>query len=282
MCTHLMEVFNAWAINVKNNDILVFKLFILVCKWLRYLSFPFKKNCHYQDWNRTWYTGNPDFTQCFQNTVLVWIPCLYLWTCGPIYMLYLHSHSHGYICMNHFNKAKTVSTFSIPVIFPVILFMKFCCSQLEHCCITSSFNLTMVNAKAGVITHTMVTCQPANWPRWPIQFLLGILYNFFIYIYYVCLCFSTLSEPTPLAYVPDQQSEGYPHMSLVLLEILFHNTRSMSHYGMHAPVSLIRSIYLRGGQPAAPELHVALCPFSCGFMHENGQRAEATWKHIEV
>uniref|UniRef100_H3CHF1 Multidrug resistance-associated protein 1 n=1 Tax=Tetraodon nigroviridis TaxID=99883 RepID=H3CHF1_TETNG len=59
------------------------------------------------DWNRTWYTDNPDFTQCFQNTVLVWIPCLYLWICGPIYMLYLHSHSHGYICMNHLNKAKT-------------------------------------------------------------------------------------------------------------------------------------------------------------------------------
>uniref|UniRef100_A0A665WLN5 Multidrug resistance-associated protein 1 n=1 Tax=Echeneis naucrates TaxID=173247 RepID=A0A665WLN5_ECHNA len=47
------------------------------------------------------------FTQCFQNTVLVWLPCLYLWVCGPIYLIYLHSHNHGYICMSHLNKAKT-------------------------------------------------------------------------------------------------------------------------------------------------------------------------------
>ncbi|XP_038595558.1 multidrug resistance-associated protein 1 isoform X2 [Micropterus salmoides] len=59
------------------------------------------------DWNRTWYTANPDLTQCFQNTVLVWLPCLYLWTCAPIYLLYLRSHDRGYICMSHLNKAKT-------------------------------------------------------------------------------------------------------------------------------------------------------------------------------
>ncbi|XP_041812547.1 multidrug resistance-associated protein 1 isoform X2 [Chelmon rostratus] len=59
------------------------------------------------DWNRTWYTANPDLTQCFQNTVLVWLPCLYLWMCAPIYLIYLRSHDHGYICMSHLNKAKT-------------------------------------------------------------------------------------------------------------------------------------------------------------------------------
>uniref|UniRef100_A0A8C9ZU68 Multidrug resistance-associated protein 1 n=1 Tax=Sander lucioperca TaxID=283035 RepID=A0A8C9ZU68_SANLU len=61
----------------------------------------------YQDWNRTWHTANPDLTQCFQNTVLVWLPCLYLWMCAPIYLIYLRSHDHGYICMSHLNKAKT-------------------------------------------------------------------------------------------------------------------------------------------------------------------------------
>ncbi|KAE8283707.1 Multidrug resistance-associated protein 1 [Larimichthys crocea] len=59
------------------------------------------------DWNRTWYTANPDLTQCFQNTVLVWLPCLYLWICAPIYLIYLRSHNRGYICMSHLNKAKT-------------------------------------------------------------------------------------------------------------------------------------------------------------------------------
>ncbi|XP_074915087.1 multidrug resistance-associated protein 1 isoform X6 [Buteo buteo] len=59
------------------------------------------------DWNLTWHTENPDFTQCFQNTVLVWIPCIYLWVCFPVYFLYLHCHDRGYIQMSNLNKAKT-------------------------------------------------------------------------------------------------------------------------------------------------------------------------------
>uniref|UniRef100_A0A7N8WWT3 Multidrug resistance-associated protein 1 n=1 Tax=Mastacembelus armatus TaxID=205130 RepID=A0A7N8WWT3_9TELE len=59
------------------------------------------------DWNRTWSAANPDLTQCFQNTVLVWLPCLYLWMCAPIYLIYLRSHNRGYICMSNLNKAKT-------------------------------------------------------------------------------------------------------------------------------------------------------------------------------
>uniref|UniRef100_A0A669E2C3 Multidrug resistance-associated protein 1 n=1 Tax=Oreochromis niloticus TaxID=8128 RepID=A0A669E2C3_ORENI len=69
-----------------------------------------------EDWNRTWYTDNPDFTQCFQNTVLVWLPCFYLWICAPFYLVYLHTHDHGYICMNHLNKAKTAVGFLLWII----------------------------------------------------------------------------------------------------------------------------------------------------------------------
>uniref|UniRef100_A0A663N540 Multidrug resistance-associated protein 1 n=1 Tax=Athene cunicularia TaxID=194338 RepID=A0A663N540_ATHCN len=59
------------------------------------------------DWNLTWHTENPDFTPCFQNTVLVWIPCIYLWVCFPVYFLYLRCHDRGYIQMSNLNKAKT-------------------------------------------------------------------------------------------------------------------------------------------------------------------------------
>uniref|UniRef100_A0A8C6PLB0 Multidrug resistance-associated protein 1 n=1 Tax=Nothobranchius furzeri TaxID=105023 RepID=A0A8C6PLB0_NOTFU len=58
----------------------------------------------------------PDLTQCFQNTVLVWFPCLYLWMCAPIYLMYLRSHSRGYICMSHLNKAKTAVGFLLWII----------------------------------------------------------------------------------------------------------------------------------------------------------------------
>ena len=29
--------------------------------------------------NLTWYTGDPDFTPCFHKTVLVFVPCGFLW-----------------------------------------------------------------------------------------------------------------------------------------------------------------------------------------------------------
>lgn len=61
-----------------------------------------------QDWNRTWYTANPDLTQCFQNTVLVWVPCVYLWLLAPFYCLHLYCHDHGRIQMSGLCAAKMV------------------------------------------------------------------------------------------------------------------------------------------------------------------------------
>ncbi|MGH0129637.1 UNVERIFIED_CONTAM: hypothetical protein FKN15_048342 [Acipenser sinensis] len=77
------------------------------------------------DWNRTWYTPNPDLTQCFQNTVLVWIPCIYLWVCAPLYCLYLHNHNRGYIRMSHLNRAKTVFGFLLWIICWADVFYSF-------------------------------------------------------------------------------------------------------------------------------------------------------------
>uniref|UniRef100_A0A8C5NA28 Multidrug resistance-associated protein 1 n=1 Tax=Gouania willdenowi TaxID=441366 RepID=A0A8C5NA28_GOUWI len=71
---------------------------------------------HFLDWNLSWNTTNPDFTQCFQNTVLVWVPCFYLWIFAPIYLIYLRSHGYGYICMSLLNKAKTIVGFLLWII----------------------------------------------------------------------------------------------------------------------------------------------------------------------
>ena len=30
----------------------------------------------FQDLNKTWYSETPDFTYCFQETVLIWLPCV--------------------------------------------------------------------------------------------------------------------------------------------------------------------------------------------------------------
>ncbi|XP_036923546.1 multidrug resistance-associated protein 1 [Sturnira hondurensis] len=77
------------------------------------------------EWNVTWYTSNPDFTKCFQNTVLAWVPCFYLWICFPFYFLYLSHHDRGYIQMTHLNKAKTALGFLLWIVCWADLFYSF-------------------------------------------------------------------------------------------------------------------------------------------------------------
>ncbi|XP_032125530.1 multidrug resistance-associated protein 1 isoform X3 [Sapajus apella] len=77
------------------------------------------------DWNITWYTSNPDFTKCFQNTVLVWVPCFYLWACFPFYFLYLSRHDRGYIQMTPLNKTKTALGFLLWIVCWADLFYSF-------------------------------------------------------------------------------------------------------------------------------------------------------------
>uniref|UniRef100_A0A8D0DKV9 ATP-binding cassette sub-family C member 6 n=1 Tax=Salvator merianae TaxID=96440 RepID=A0A8D0DKV9_SALMN len=60
------------------------------------------------DRNQTWDSDAPRFTSCFQNIVLLWFPCLYLWLAFPFYLLYLQKHSRGYIRMSAIFKTKMV------------------------------------------------------------------------------------------------------------------------------------------------------------------------------
>ncbi|XP_014219235.1 multidrug resistance-associated protein 1 isoform X2 [Copidosoma floridanum] len=41
------------------------------------------------DANLSWYTDNPDLTECFQKTVLIWVPCIFLWICSSFEAYYL-------------------------------------------------------------------------------------------------------------------------------------------------------------------------------------------------
>ncbi|KAG8010392.1 Multidrug resistance-associated protein 1 [Nibea albiflora] len=70
-----------------------------------------------EDWNLTWYTSRPDLTQCFQQTVLVWFPCVYLWTCSPLYLLYLQLRPHrGVIPLSKLCCSKTLLGLSLALL----------------------------------------------------------------------------------------------------------------------------------------------------------------------
>ncbi|XP_008059021.2 canalicular multispecific organic anion transporter 2, partial [Carlito syrichta] len=60
------------------------------------------------DSNLSVYTDNPDLTPCFQNSLLAWVPCIYLWVALPCYLLYLRHHHRGYIILSHLSRLKTV------------------------------------------------------------------------------------------------------------------------------------------------------------------------------
>ncbi|XP_054263384.1 multidrug resistance-associated protein 1 isoform X4 [Macrosteles quadrilineatus] len=55
------------------------------------------------DSNLTWFTTDPDFTPCFEKTVLAWIPCLFLWVFSSLEVYYLLNSKYKYVpwcCLN--------------------------------------------------------------------------------------------------------------------------------------------------------------------------------------
>ncbi|XP_012540485.1 multidrug resistance-associated protein 1 isoform X3 [Monomorium pharaonis] len=41
------------------------------------------------DANLTWNTNDPDLTECFQKTILIWVPCIFLWTFSAMEVYYI-------------------------------------------------------------------------------------------------------------------------------------------------------------------------------------------------
>lgn len=59
-----------------------------------------------QNTTLTWETDDPQFTPCFEKTVLVWIPCLFLWFFAPVEVYYQRSSLNKYIPWNWKNFFK--------------------------------------------------------------------------------------------------------------------------------------------------------------------------------
>uniref|UniRef100_A0A3P8UPJ9 ATP binding cassette subfamily C member 3 n=1 Tax=Cynoglossus semilaevis TaxID=244447 RepID=A0A3P8UPJ9_CYNSE len=75
--------------------------------------------------NDTLHTDRPDLTECFQLSVLTWLPCIYLWVASPLYLFYLKKNNKGYIMMSIMNRFKTVFGFLLWIICWTDLFYTF-------------------------------------------------------------------------------------------------------------------------------------------------------------
>ncbi|CAH2108143.1 unnamed protein product [Euphydryas editha] len=62
------------------------------------------------DSNLTWNTDNPEVTPCFEKTVLVWIPCLFLWVAALLDSYYILNSKERNIPWNILNITKLVIT----------------------------------------------------------------------------------------------------------------------------------------------------------------------------
>ncbi|XP_060527505.1 multidrug resistance-associated protein 1-like [Cylas formicarius] len=63
-------------------------------------------------WNSSlsWDTNDPDFTKCFEKTVLVWIPCVFLWIFSPLEVYYIKNSKDRDIPWNWKNSLKFLAT----------------------------------------------------------------------------------------------------------------------------------------------------------------------------
>ncbi|KAJ2942610.1 hypothetical protein O0L34_g2077 [Tuta absoluta] len=68
------------------------------------------------DSNLTWYTETPDVTRCFEETVLVWIPCIYLWAFAALDAYYILNSKERNIPWNPLNITKLLVTFLLIVL----------------------------------------------------------------------------------------------------------------------------------------------------------------------
>jgi hypothetical protein len=64
-----------------------------------------------QDNELSWATTNPDFTFCFQQTTLVYVPCAILWLFAPLEVYKLKRSRYSDIPWSMLNTAKTLILF---------------------------------------------------------------------------------------------------------------------------------------------------------------------------
>ncbi|KAI7815048.1 ABC subfamily C member [Rhyzopertha dominica] len=76
------------------------------------------KYCGSEFWNSSvsWDTDDPDLTECFEQTVLVWVPCLFLWTFASLEVYYILSSKHRDIPWNWLNVLKLVLTLALIIL----------------------------------------------------------------------------------------------------------------------------------------------------------------------
>ncbi|XP_058451158.1 multidrug resistance-associated protein 1 isoform X5 [Malaya genurostris] len=86
---------------------------------------PMDDFCGSKFWdnNLTWYTDDPDLTPCFQQTVLVWTPCAFLWLFSLIELYYLRNSRNRNVPWSIVNVSKLI-VISVLIVLTIVDLIK--------------------------------------------------------------------------------------------------------------------------------------------------------------
>lgn len=139
-----------------------------------------------QNVNTTWYTDDPDFTVCFQRTVLVWTPCAVLWAFSLLDIFYIKKAMNRNVPWSVLNVSKLIVTaalilltildlcmaasrnsegviFPVDYYTPVIKIVSFVSSTLPYRFVTTALIIVIVGIDlCWYIAHLQQTERPAN------------------------------------------------------------------------------------------------------------------------
>uniref|UniRef100_A0A4W3JJU3 ATP-binding cassette, sub-family C (CFTR/MRP), member 3 n=1 Tax=Callorhinchus milii TaxID=7868 RepID=A0A4W3JJU3_CALMI len=151
----------------------------------------------------------PDLTACFQDTVLVWIPCVYLWAVFPLYYVYLRFNNKGYIRVTILNRVKTVcgnltqlTDIRVPLLLGVTMLLAVGLIQYERLRGVRSSGLLfifwLIALLCGIVTARSRLLQALDKGGGGVdRFRFATFYVYFALLL-VQLILSSFSEPPPL------------------------------------------------------------------------------------
>ncbi|XP_076346503.1 multidrug resistance-associated protein 1-like isoform X2 [Tachypleus tridentatus] len=76
------------------------------------------------DLQLTWYSERPELTPCFQKSILVWLPCIFLWSFAPVEILRTRSCKGPSLPWTLISISRLLSTFGLFVLTLVDLSLK--------------------------------------------------------------------------------------------------------------------------------------------------------------
>ncbi|XP_065209502.1 multidrug resistance-associated protein 1-like isoform X2 [Planococcus citri] len=202
------------------------------------------------DSRAVWDTDDPDLTLCFEKTILVWVPCTFLWILSPLEIYHICRSKTSHIPFSFYNIAKLIAIIisAVVALTDIVLYVIFHFSHspvdfysplVKFVTLILFFGLTYANVKFGRRSSAVLfffslllallgapQCRTEFRLKWfkqgqfaTMQFCSYVIYYISIVVVFVLNCFAD-SYPRILPR-PFDKNECPRNQSSFLSQILF-------------------------------------------------------------